>query len=206
MNRKNLIFVTLILITSSFIGFIGYLPNRFEGKNQLQVLGFPRNIGEWSAEDIPLTENAYKMLSIKNVILRNYANGKGDSINLYIVYSPDNRRVSYPPEIQFQGRGSTITYTQPVSLTATINSTSLIIEKIASRELIVYWYKIGNVNTNNYFRQQFQAALHKTLGKKKSVALIRVLCRIEGDKDTKALEKIKTFCRLIEPLFEKYIP
>lgn len=206
MDRKGFITAILILAFSSFAAILFYMPGRVEDVETERVLGFPKEIGEWRAEDVPLAKKAYRQFSAKNLISRNYVHKSKDSLRLYIVYSPDNRQISYPPEILYQGRGSTITYSHPVKLTSTIQATSLIIEKTASRELLVYWYKIANIHTNSYLKQQFQAALNKTLGRKKSVALIRILSKIEADKDEEALVRIKAFCVLIEPLFEKYIP
>ncbi len=167
---------------------------------------FPKTIGEWTSEDIPLSERDHELIETKNLIMRNYKNRGGDIVNLYIIYSQGNRNVSYPPEIRLQGQGETITNKSSVQITNSIEATKLIIEKDISRELVVYWYEAGKLNTNSYLKQQIKIVIDRMFGKKISVALIRLLTEIKNEKEDVALTKIKTFCALIEPLLEKYMP
>lgn len=167
---------------------------------------FPITIGEWTSKDTVLSERTYKLLETRNLIMRNYTNPKGDSINLYIIYSQDNRKVAHPPEICMQGSGATVTNKTSINITDSIKATELIIEKNIAKELVVYWYKVGKINTNVYLKQQIKQVTDKIRGKSSSIALIRVLSNIEGNDKEAALDKIKTFCKLIEPLLEKYVP
>jgi hypothetical protein len=48
--------------------------------------------------------------------------------------------------------------------------------------------------------------IDRMLGKKTSVALIRVSTKIEDNKEGAALNRLKAFCVLIEPLLDKYFP
>lgn len=206
MDNRRFFVAASILIIASVTTSLFYIPSGFETKYAIKVSNFPKSIDGWVSKSITVPEREYKLLATRNLILRNYFSKKGDAVNLYIIYSRDNRQVSYPPEIRLQGHGSTITYAKPIKISKHITATSLVIERMDHRELAVYWYKIGNLNTNSYLKQQFTAAFQRTIGRKKSVALIRVLAKIEEEDDQKALERIKSFCSLIEPLFEKYIP
>lgn len=206
MNNRNFFLAAGILIIISVAAFLLYIPSGFETDYAVKVSDFPKTIGGWTSVDMKVPERDYKMLSTRNLLLRNYFDKKGAMVNLYIIYSQDNRQVSNPPEIYLQGHGSTITYTKPIDITNRITVTSLVIEKMNGREMAVYWYKIGSLNTNSYLKQQLTAAIQGSLGRKKSVALIRVLTKIEGEADQKALDRIKEFCGLIEPMLEKYIP
>ena len=167
---------------------------------------FPKAIGEWTSEDVPLDERTYELLETKNLIMRDYKDSKGGTVNLYIVYSQDNRKVTHPPEICLQGGGGTVVDKTPIQVTDSIKATKLLIEKAISQELVIYWYKSGNVNTNIFLMQQFKMAIEHLLGKKTSIAMIRVMTTIENNRQEEALSRLKSFCSLIEPLLNKYVP
>jgi EpsI family protein len=167
---------------------------------------FPKAIAEWKSEDVLLSKYVYELLGTKNLIMRNYKNKKGETVKLYVVYSQDNRKVSFPPEIELRDEDATITDKSPLKVTDSIKATKLIIEKGSYWELVVYWYKVGGLNTSIYFKQQLKATIDRMLGKKTSVALIRVSTEIENNKQDIALSRIMAFCALIEPLLEKYVP
>ncbi|TAN62068.1 EpsI family protein [bacterium] len=206
MDNKKFLLAAGILTITAVIAFLFYIPSGLETEYAIRVSDFPKSIGGWASKDIKVSERDYSLMGTRNLILRNYFSKKGGTVNLYIIYSQDNRKVSDPPEIHLQGHGSTITYAKPLKISGRITATSLVIERMEHRELAAYWYKIGSLNTNSYLKQQFKAAFLRTIGRKKSVALIRVLTKIEGEDDQRATERIKLFCALMEPLLEKYIP
>ena len=206
MNNKNFIITLVILILAGVIGFILYLPSRVTEMDNIKMSDFPKTFGEWDSEDIALSERVYELLETKNLIMRNYKNKQGDIINLYIIYSQDNRKVSHPPEICLQGGGATITNKSPVQITDSTKATKLIIENGNSRELVVYWYNAGEVHTNRYLRQQLKTVVDRMSGKKSSNVLIRVLTQVGDSGQDEALNKIKLFCAEIEPLLKTCIP
>ncbi len=208
MNNRNFILVVIVLACAACISYCFYFPVRLDTDISVRMADFPKTIGEWVSEELPVSESVYKMLQTRNLIMRNYKNQRQDAVNLYIIYSQDNRKVSHPQEIYLQGEGDTITNKSMIQLTPSIRATKLILDKANSRELIVYWYKVGQSNTNSYLIQQLRMSIDKMLGKKTAIALIRVLAEID-DKDEEgaaALRKIKDFCLSIEPLLEKYVP
>ncbi|MFA5118267.1 MAG: exosortase C-terminal domain/associated protein EpsI [Candidatus Omnitrophota bacterium] len=206
MNNKNFFLVVIILVIVACISFFAYLPSKIAALNEKKISEFPLTIGEWSGEDMVLSDKEYEILETRNLIMRNYRNKKGDSVNLYIVYSQDNRKVSHPPEICMQGSGATIVNKTKVNVTDSIVATQLIIEKEFSREVAVYWYKTGSLYSNNYILQQLRSSFGRMFGKMVSSALIRVLTTCDTGKDDFALIRIKEFCRIIEPLLPKYVP
>ena len=205
-NNTNFLIASGILAAASIIGFLSCISSYFYLEEKIKMFEFPRKIGAWISEDIVISEHTYRLRETKNIILRNYKNKRGDTINLYIIYSRGNRQVSQPPEIFLQGEGATITSAAPLKITDSVNATSLILEKNTSRNFIAYWYKIGKLNTNSYLTQQLKAAIDRTLGRKNSVALIRISTKIADGRQDAALNNIKAFCALIEPLLDKYVP
>jgi EpsI family protein len=206
MNNKHFIIVVLILTVAIIVGYIFYSPLRHSKATGIKMNYFPMSIGEWRSEDTPLPERVYDLLGTKNLIIRDYKNERGDAVNLYIVYSQDNRKVSLPPEVDLQDEDTTITDQAPLKITDLIHVTMLMIQKDASSEAVAYWYRAGGVNTNIYLKQQLKVVIDRMLGKKTSVALIRVSTKIEDNKEGAALNRLKAFCVLIEPLLDKYFP
>jgi EpsI family protein len=206
MNNKNYFIVIIILGLGALMGFLSYLPAKVASQAEKKISSFPMVIGDWTGEEMVLTDREYELLETRNLIMRNYHNKKGENINFYIVYSQDNRKVSHPPEICMQGDGATIVDKATFQVTDAIVASKLILEKAMSREVAVYWYKAGKVYSNNYILQQLRSSLGGIFGKRVSSALIRVLTLVEDGKDDLALARIKEFCRLIEPLLAKYVP
>ncbi len=206
MNNKNFIIIACILIVVSIVGLTSYFPKRFDDALKIKVADFPKTIGNWIGTDIPLSERDYQILETKNLFIRDYKDPKGNSVYLYLIYSEDNRKVSHPPEVCYMGSGVTITDKAPVQITDSIKATKMTVEKVDSRQLVVYWYKAGGLNTDKYLKQQIKIVTDRMLGKRTSGALIRVSTDIKNDKQDTALALIKSFCAEIEPLLAKYIP
>lgn len=205
MNNKNFIIILVVLLLAGIMGFVLYLPLRGTEIDDIKMSDFPKTFGDWESEDIILSERVYEQLETKNLIMRNYKNKHGDMINLYIIYSQDNRKVSHPPEICLQGGGATITNKSPIQITDCIQATKLIIENGDSQNLVVYWYKAGKLHTNSYLRQQLKTVVDRMSGKKSSNVLIRVLMQVRDNRQDEALSKIRLFCVEIEPLLKMYI-
>jgi len=206
MNNKTFIIVILILIAGAAIGFMSYLPTRFDISSRVKVADFPMSIGEWQATDIPLSERDYQILETKNLIMREYKNSKGESIYLYIIYSEDNRKVAHPPEVCLTGGGLSILNKTSVQMTDSIRATRLLTEKGDLRQIVVYWYKAANLNTDKYLKQQLKLVFDRTLGKRTACAMIRVSTDIGESGEVAAMELLGSFTRQIEPLLVKYVP
>ena len=206
MNNKTFIIVVCILIGISIIGLIAYLPVRFDVALKIKVADFPKRIGEWVSIDIPLSEHDYEILETRNLIMRDYKNKRGDSVYLYIVYSEDNRKATHPPEVCYMGSGVTIVDKLPLQITDSIKATKMVVEKSDSRQLVVYWYKAGGLNTDKYLKQQIKIVTDRMLCKRTSGALIRVSTDIKENKQEAALTLLRSFCSQIEPLLAKYAP
>ena len=206
MNNKTFLFIALILTVVAVFSLISSMPIKPNAATKISVTDFPKTIGEWVAQDIPLTERVYELLETKNLIMRNYINKQGEAVNCYIIYSQDNRKVAHPPEICLQGEGATVVEKTAIQITDSIKATKLILEKSLSRELVIYWYKAGNLNTNDYLKQQLKIVIDRMSRKSSSGALIRLATEIKGDNQDKALSLIQSFAKQIEPLIQKYAP
>ena len=203
--KKQFIAVLCVLIAAAAISMSSYLASRSPDDNGVDISDFPKQIGEWSSQDIALDKRVYDLLETDNLIMRNYTDPDGRLINLYIIYSRTNRKVAHPPEICLQGDGALITGKRPVKLTDSITATELILDGNKNKEITLYWYKAGKKFTNDYVKQQLDMSLKIITGQKTSIAMIRLITPYEGDK-VDEFAMLQSFARSIEPLLEQYLP
>mgnify|MGYP001558733083 FL=1 len=207
MNNKNFIIVLIILIAVGAVSFSFYTPTAKEEKNEAQMSAFPITIGDWSGEDIKLGERDYEILETRNLIMRQYKNSTGNMVYLYIVYSAGNRKVAHPPEICYTGGGASIIEKNIVPITPDINADRFIIENNGeSGQMVAYWFKSGNLNTPNYFKQQIKIVFDRLFRRPTSGALIRISTDVKENKKEPAFNLLQKFAAEIEPLLERYVP
>ncbi|MFH1282035.1 MAG: exosortase C-terminal domain/associated protein EpsI, partial [bacterium] len=156
--------------------------------------------------DIPIPENDYAILETRNLFVREYKNKQGQFVYLYLIYSEDNRKVSHPPEICLLGSGMTIVEKNPIQLTSPIKAMKLIVEKEKIPQMYIYWFKAGNVYTDNYIKQQMKIVIDRMLGKRTAGAMIRISTDLKTNDKEEAFNLLKSFSNEISPLLAKYIP
>jgi EpsI family protein len=126
---------------------------------------------------------------------------------LYIIYSAaDNRRALHPPEICYTGAGAAIEGKSVIPVTGLIKANKFIIKTKNSRQLVIYWFKSADLNTDNYLKQQMKMVTDAMLKGMATGAMIRISTNIDNGDEGAALGVIKGFCKQIEPLVEKYVP
>jgi EpsI family protein len=207
-TKKQFVIILSILIATLAISLPAYLIVP-ASKEDVLVSKLPMKIGEWQGKDLPIDERSYEILETKNLVLREYSKGE-DKVFLYIIYSQDNRKVSHPPEVCFEGSGITIVKKEqePIELTGNkiVYATKLTVEKADAINIVVYWYKAGDYYTNDYLKQQLSVALASLKFKRTSGALIRLSAEVDPAQPEKALADIKAFAKEVSAYFDQVIP
>jgi len=100
----------LILVIFLAVGTVswGVYFKNYRQSDSLNIHHFPKVIGEWSSEELPISDDEKALLETDNVFVRRYTNAMKEEVYLFIVYSQNNRKVSHPPEICYTGGGATI--------------------------------------------------------------------------------------------------
>jgi len=217
MNFKNLnksyILIIAMLLIAGAVSWNLYF-GVYRQKDTVSIHEFPRTIGKWASEDLPISDKEKAILETDNVFVRRYTNSvEGKEVYLFIVYSQNNRKVSHPPEVCYTGSGAAILSSVHNSFPSGINDEEikvnhLTIEKRTFKQMFFYWFKVGDAFTSNYWKQQGLIALKSFLGQPASSALIRVSADIKGagtDED-KAIADAKEFSQLILPYLKQYLP
>ncbi len=207
-NSKQFIVTLSILLVALAVSLPSYLivPS---AKEEVLVSKLPLQIGEWQGRDLPVEERAFEILETRNLVLREYA--KGDTkVYLYIIYSQDNRKVSHPPEVCFEGSGITIVNKDKIQLELVggknIFANKLLVEKDGINNTIVYWYKAGEYHIDNYLKQQLRIALSRLQLKRTSGALIRISAEVMPSTPDRALEDVRAFAKDVSAYFSSIIP
>lgn len=175
-KSKYVLLVGLFLL-SGLVSWRLYFK-AYNQRDAMDIHSFPKHIGDWIGQDIPMSEKDYEMLETRNAFTRAYKNSKGQTVYLFIVYSKDNRKVSHPPEICYTGSGATIISRKPAQVMLdnghVLKATKLLLEYNFTHHVAYYWYMVGGNFTPNYWVQQLLFSFQNLLGRSTSSALIRV--------------------------------
>ena len=210
MKSKNTEYLIIIcvLIIGGILSWSFYF-RVYHMLDTVDINHFPKNIGEWSSNDLPLSKLELDILETKNAFVRRYTAPGNKEIYLFIVYSQNNRKVAHPPEICYTGSGASILNSTRDSValdkSTEINANRLIVEFKKTKQVIFYWFKVGDSFTASYWQQQFLIAMKLMTGKPSGSALIRLSAIIKDDEKT-AVEDIKEFGKQITPFLDQYLP
>ncbi len=206
MNNKSFYVVVIILGLAAGVALWVHFADWSAQGNETQVSEFPLKFGEWEGTSYPVDERTFEILETRNLFIRDYKNANGDTIILYVVYSKDNRRALHPPEICITGGGLEILEKKPIQVTSKIRAVKLLTEQNDKRELVVYWFKAGELSTDVYIKQQLKTVFDRLLGKQTSGAMIRVSAAVRNRDEEAAMKLVRSFCMEIEPLISEYVP
>ena len=204
-DKNFIIIICLLMLVAGLTVFLSLFGNS-KPAQEAQMSSFPLTIGEWQGKDVPLDKSAYEILATHNLIMREYHAPNQPIVYLYIIYSSGNKKSIHPPEICYTGGGNTMIEKSVIPLTGSITANKFITDEKNSQQLVVYWFRTNGLNTYSFIKQQFQTALNRTFGKKTSGAMVRISTVIEKGKGEGGVSLIKSFCRQIEPLLDRYVP
>lgn len=198
MKNKTVGCISLVVLLSitSFFSINLYFQQR-SAHDQVDIMTFPYNIGDWKGRDLEVEELAYDILETRNLILREYTNSSNEQIYLFIIYSETNRAVFHPPEVCLIGSGIKIIdkKTEEVDFgRKTFLTNKLYTKKDDYESLVLYSYKSGDFYTDNFYLQQGHFAFNQLFGKQVKGATIRVSMQIKEDEEF-TLVTLKNFLR-----------
>ena len=208
-NKNQLI--QLILLIVAIISIHLYFKTA-EEYDTISINNFPRSIGPWQSEDLPISKEDLSILETTNAFVRKYTNTvDGGEVFLFLVYSQHNRKVAHPPEICYLGSGVSITENvhDPIKVdykNLTISTNRLKLLRKNLQHIAFYCFKVGNKFTSNYWEQQLLIAFNALSGDSKGSALIRISADINEKNQDKVVKNIKSFTNLIVPSLYRYLP
>jgi len=207
---KTYIFLLLMFLMIGAVSWNLYFKV-YRQEDTVSIHEFPKEIEGWTSTELPVTDDERAILETDNVFVRRYTNSIGKEVYLFIVYSQNNRKVSHPPEVCYLGSGAAVTSSVHDSIVSArdaleIKTNKLTVEKGKFRQILFYWFKVGDSFTSNYWKQQGLIALKSFLGQPASSALIRISATVKASDTVEATDQIKEFGRLIIPHLSTYLP
>lgn len=204
------LFILCLLVAASMITW-GQFFRKYHQQDVINIHHFPRVIGAWEAEDLPMSAMDYAGLETRNAFVRRYRSAQGLEVYLFVVYSENNRKVSHPPEICYAGSDVQIlARTTDVlgdrSAPEAVPVNTLLLEKAGVQQVALYWFKAGPVLTRSYWHQQILLAWNIFQGRSAGGALMRVAVTVQGGQILKAEAQAKAFARQIMPSIQEYLP
>jgi EpsI family protein len=203
MFYRNYLSIIFLLVITVFVSW-GLYFYAFPEEDSINIKDFPLRIGHWTGVDLPLDKTDLAVLETKNAILRRYTNGGGKHVYLYIAYSQSNPKITNPPEIYYNGSGISILdkgkkyiIISPSNLL--IKANWLVLDDNQKRQIAYYWFKVGNIYTQSYWKQQALAAFDNLAGKRTGSALIRISADIINGHEEQAIKIVNEFASLIGP-------
>ena len=198
MSKQTLGYIAIIilLLLTGIVSLNLFMRQRTE-HDVLDVRQFPYKIGGWTGEDLEVTEKEYDILETRNLITREYVDGSGEKIFLFIIYSETNRMAFHPPEVCLIGSGVTIADKKSEGINfkqKEFLTNKIYLEKGDARSIALYCYKSGNLYTENFYLQQVHFMLNQLLGKRSGGATIRVSMPVYKSEEA-TLGTLKSFMK-----------
>ena len=217
-DTKFFVMTATLLLTCVFAW--SFYFRVYSQQDTVSIHNFPKTIGEWSSEEMTITDEEYAILETRNAFARRYFTANEREVTLFIVYSQNNRKVSHPPEVCYTGGGVSVLghtkFVVPQADQMGVNKESsknfplitnrLLLEQGFAKEISFYWFKVGDRFTPNYWQQQFLIALKSLLGQPSSSAMIRVSAHVLKSDTAKAEQEAVDFMQLISPMLFAYLP
>ena len=189
-ENKRFLVIAAILLFSAAIIF------RLEsGQKKLQAveesIDFPMELGDWVGEEIPVSTRTMEILETPLVVLRKFTNPEGEVVYFSGVFASRSRKAIHPPEVCLTGGGVAA---QKDVIDLEISGKNYPTNKLVilpgktrrPKEVIFYWYRVGDSLFSNFYAQQSQMAwmrIHRKPLKSTDVALLRISTRQRNEKE-----------------------
>jgi len=208
-SHKYNTIITLLIITV-FISWRFYFFD-YSHPDTFNINTIPKNIDEWTSQDLPIEQTDLAVLETKNAFLRRYTDMHGRVVYLYIAYSESNPKSTNPPEVFYKNSGISIIdkgkkYITIASSNVSFKVNWLLLDSNQNQQMVYYLFKVGGVYTHSYWKQRTLAALNNIIGKKAGNALIRISTDVVGNQEDTANNLLNEFACLVIPQLMQSLP
>ncbi len=208
MILRNYISIICLLLITVFLSWKLYFYD-YQQNNTIGIQNFPKIVDHWTSEDLPIDKvDKSSLAPSSSALFRRYVNSEGKYVYLYLVYSRTTPKTTNPPEICYIDTGVSILdkgkkLIKILSLDSVMKVNWLLLEHNQNRQIVYYWFKVGDIYTSSYWKQQALVAYNNLVAKPKGGALIRISVDIKQSQQD-AIKLIDEFVNLIMPRLSKY--
>ena len=179
------------------------------------LTSFPRQLGEWRGEDVPIPQDALDVLGPGHFLLRVYRSMalQQPYVDLFVAYFPSQRTgdTIHSPKHCLPGSGwlpvesSRLTVSLPGR--ARFPANRYVIAKGDDRQLVLYWYLAHDrVVASEYWAKFYLVADSMRLNRSDG-SLVRVTTPLRASETTDAAQRrLLSFAGNVVPVLNNYVP
>ena len=164
--------------------------------------GFPLQIERWSGRQFELETRVLEVLRVDDYVLRQYQDGQGLPLELYIGYYKSQRQGAtyHSPKNCLPGSGWAFLYTGTIDLHVTpppgppVEINKFIIQKGLDKQLVLYWYQDrGRIITSEYWAKVYMVwdAIWRN---RTDGAFVRITVPFTGEDEERAVMQGPRLC------------
>jgi EpsI family protein len=150
-----------------------------------------------------------QILETRDYLFRSYSDGKGNDVDLCVVFSEDNRKGTHPPDVCLEAGGCSIT--QRMDRVIMLGGEPLTIRELittntgASNQYtyFAYFYKCGDSFTPSFYRQQAQIVWNGLTRQNTAGAMIRYSTAMKNGEVDQARARVDEFIAATYPYLKK---
>ena len=179
------------------------------------LTSFPRQLGDWTGEDVPIPQDALDVLGPGHFLLRVYQSRalQQPYVDLFVAYFPSQRTgdTIHSPKHCLPGSGwlpvesSRLTLSLPGRTRFPANR--YVIAKGDDRQLVLYWYLAHDrVVASEYWAKIYLVADSMRLNRSDG-SLVRVTTPLRAGETTDAAQRrLLSFAGNVVPVLSNYVP
>jgi EpsI family protein len=204
--------ISALLLAS--IGFLSYFSRSEAVPTRKPLNAFPKTIDSWAGQEGFFDKQVYDVLGVDDSALISYQGPEGKSVQLYVGYYQSQREgdLIHSPKNCMPGSGWNITQTSLEELTLKdktpqeIKVIKLILEKGASRQVVLYWFQSrGRFIASEYWQKIYMVwdAITKN---RTDEAFVRLIAPVGPNGEDYTTQYLKTFAEGLIPILTEYLP
>jgi EpsI family protein len=185
MQTKFIIATILTVLSGLIVLWHSYEPP-LENK---KFFDFPMKIGEWTGEDVPMSDYVYQGIETKYLFLRNYRSGKySQQVNLSIVWFDDRNLAFHTPEYCLGGVGINVARkgTEKIKINGREYEIGKMTVEFNNRnELVLYYFDVDGRITTSMTMIRVYTLLRRLTFRRASASFVRLMAPVEyGEQQT----------------------
>lgn len=209
---KELLISSVILIVAGFL--LGFVSHGEETPLRKSFAHFPLHVDKWSGKELGLDTKVLQVLQVDDYMMRQYRQGQGASIGLYVGYYGSMRQGAtyHSPKNCLPGSGWSFIKTGTTHLQvaqhhgAPVEVNAFIIQKGLEKQLVLYWYQDrGRIITSEYWAKIYMV-VDAMFKRRTDGAFVRLTVPFTGDDEEVARQQGNAFAETIFPLLQAHLP
>ncbi|MEO8411337.1 MAG: VPLPA-CTERM-specific exosortase XrtD, partial [Propionivibrio sp.] len=209
---------SLAVVVVLALGLVGVIT--LSGRSEVlpdrqSLVSFPLRLGDWSGTETEISPEELDVLKLTDYVSANYANERGDFVNLYVAYYASQRQGAsvHSPRACLPGGGWKILDSKIVKLPGILPDGSdlevnqLVIGTGRARQLVNYWFMQRGRDLTSEYAVKWYIFWDSITRRRTDGALVRLVTPLpEEGGEEQAAQRLAELTRLAEPRLYYHIP